>query len=235
MKAFLLAAGIGSRLRPLTDRMPKCLVPIGGEPLLGIWLRQLRRHGVSAVLINTPHLAEQVRDYVQTPAAAGLDIRLFHEPALLGSAGTVAANRDFVAGEESFLIVYADNLTNLDLPAMQRFHDRRRSEFTLGLFETAQPSQCGIVVCDADGRVREFQEKPATPKSNLANGGIYLATPALFEVMPDRQVLDFGYDVLPLMIGRLFGYRMRGFFCDIGTLERLEWARREWPKVEAAC
>ena len=106
MKAYLLAAGPGTRLRPLTDRVPKCLVPVGGEPVLGRWLRACHLSGVDEVLVNTHHLPEAVRAFTDGPGRAhGVSVRLHHEERLLGSAGTVRATRDFVRGEESFLII----------------------------------------------------------------------------------------------------------------------------------
>jgi len=110
MKAFLLGAGVGSRLRPLTDHTPKCLVPVRGRPLLAIWFDALVRHGVSEVLLNTHHLPGRVREFVETSTPTGLRVTLFHEERLLGSAGTVAANRDFVAGESSFFVIYAKSV-----------------------------------------------------------------------------------------------------------------------------
>jgi len=233
MRAFLLAAGRGERLRPLTDRVPKCLVPVGGRPLLGIWLERLRALGIEAVLVNTHHLAGQVEEFVAGFPAGGMRVQLFHEEYLLGSAGTVAANRDFVEGEREFLVIYADNVTDLDLRDVLRFHRERRSEFTVVLFETAEPRECGVVVLDKDERVVEFQEKPDQPRSRWANGGIYVAGPALFDVLSASAAtvpFDFGYHVLPRLAGRAHGYRFGGLFCDTGTPERLERARREWAR-----
>jgi len=232
MKAFLLAAGVGSRLRPLTDRLPKCLIPVDGEPLLGIWLRKLRACGVTSVLVNTHHLAAQVEDFLAGWRGAGLEIQTLHEPELLGSAGTVAANRDFVRGEDWFFVLYADNLTNIDLTAFYRFHRSRPSPFTIGLFETPEPEQCGIAALAPDGRIVEFVEKPRQPRSNLANSGLYIAGPDLLEIMPRKRFNDFGFDILPLMVGRMYGYRIPEFFCDLGTLDRVERARREWPGLK---
>ncbi|MFH0907536.1 MAG: nucleotidyltransferase family protein [bacterium] len=232
MKAILLAAGAGTRLRPLTDHTPKCLVPIDGVPLLGIWFKLLRYHGVDDVLINTHHLADQVREFVNRREDRGLKVTLFHEPKLLGSGGTIRANKDFVKREERFLILYADNLTDVDLGEFLRLHVARKSFFTMGLFTTPEPRECGIAALDADDRIVEFVEKPEEPKSNLANSGLYVATPGLFELMPDREFIDFGFDVLPLIAGEMFGYRIRQYFCDLGTPERLERARREWPLRE---
>lgn len=230
MKAILLAAGRGTRLRPLTDRLPKCLVPVGGVPLLGIWFRLLARHGVDEVVVNTHHLAGQVEDYVARNPVPGLRVRLFHEPELLGSAGTVAANRAFFEGGREFLVLYADNLTDVDLSAMLRFHRARGAEFTMGLFETAEPEQCGIASLDEEDRIVEFVEKPKAPKGRLANSGLYVATPSLFELLPAGRFLDFGFDVIPKLAGRMYGFRIAGFFCDLGTPERLEFARREWER-----
>ena len=228
MKAFLLAAGVGSRLRPLTDRIPKCLVPVNGEPLLGLWFRLLARHGFTELLLNTHHLPEQVRAFVAAWRGSDVRVTLFHEPVLLGSAGTVAANRAFVAGESSFLVVYADNLTDLDLTEFHAYHTAKQSPFTLGLFESPEPTQCGIASLDANGRVTAFVEKPKSPQGNLANAGLYLAGPSLFDLIPDKLYADFGFDILPQLIGRMYGYRIPGYYCDLGTPERLESGQRDW-------
>lgn len=231
MKAFLLAAGAGTRLRPLTDRMPKCLIPIGGKPLLEIWLEALEKLGVTEARVNTHHLAEQVESFAAARPPSSLKLSLFHEPELLGSAGTIRANREWLEPEKEFLIIYADNLTDADLSGFVRFHRERQSEFTLAVFKTPNPDECGIVVTDAAGLVTEFQEKPANPKSSWANAGLYLAGPALFDVIPDRPgICDFGFDVLPRLMGRMHAYPLDGFYCDIGTPERLDYARRMWQK-----
>lgn len=235
MKAYLLAAGVGSRLRPLTDHTPKCLVPFKGVPLLGIWLELMRRAGITDVLINTHHLPQAVRAFVKADPVPGVRVTLFHEETLIGSAGTVWANRDFVRGEPDFLVVYADNLTDMDLGGLIRFHRAKDAFFTMGLFEAEYPEQCGIAEVDADGRVLSFVEKPAKPKGRLANGGLYVANQGLFDVTPQRDFLDFGFDVLPLLAGRMFGYPIRSFYTDIGTPERLEKAQREWPGLGTTC
>lgn len=230
MKAFLLGAGVGSRLRPFTDHTPKCLVPVCGTPLLDIWLGLLARAGVTDVLLNTHHLAERVVEFAARRAGGPVSLSLVHEPVLLGSAGTVAANRSFVAGEEAFLVIYADNLTNMDLSRFCAYHAEMRSPFTIGLFETPEPTQCGIAELDAGGRVVAFDEKPKRPRSNLANAGLYVAGPSLFDHIPAKSYTDFGFDVLPGLVGRMYGYRIPGFYCDLGTPERLAWAEGEWGR-----
>lgn len=229
MKAFLLAAGAGTRLRPLTDHLPKCLIPIGGKPLLEIWFEQLEKLGVTEVRVNTHHLAAQVETFVAARPPTDLRISLFHEPKLLGSAGTIRANREWLEREEDFLIIYADNFTDAPLGDFIRFHREKQADFTLGLFRAPHPRECGIVVCDETGRVTEFQEKPRHPKSSWANAGLYLARPTLFDAIPEKSgVCDFGFDVLPRLMGRMYGFPLAGFYGDIGTPERLEIARAHW-------
>jgi len=227
MKAFLLIAGRGTRLRPLTDQVPKCLVPIKGEPLLGIWLRLCRKHGVTEVLVNLHHLADEVEAYLDANDF-GVKVERFYEPMLLGSAGTVLANREFVRGEDCFLIIYGDNLTNADLTEMCRFHRGHGGLFTVGLFRTSRPRECGIVELGADGLVESFEEKPAEPRSNLANGGIYVADERLFEYIPAKESVDFGFDVLPRIVRKMYGYVIEEYLVDIGSPENYELANRQW-------
>ena len=124
MKAFLLAAGKGTRLQPLTFHTPKCLVPIAGKPLIEYWFDLFELYGIDEILINTSHLSEKVRDYINSHSR-GLKITLTYEETLLGSGGTIKKNRYFVEGEISFYIFYADNLTNVNLKKMLEFHNEK--------------------------------------------------------------------------------------------------------------
>ena len=230
MKAFLLAAGLGTRLRPLTDHTPKCLLPIGGQPLLSIWLSFCSENGIDEVFINTHHLAEKVRDWAakeNTPVG----MHLVHEPELLGSAGTVLRNWDFVAGEDSFFIFYADNLVRFDLSEIVSFHQTHSGPLTMALFETPRPERCGVVQLDSSGRILEFAEKPLQPKSNLANAGIYIARASLRDYLPHHIPADFGMHVLPELAGVAYGKRLTGYLRDIGTPEAYELAQEEWGNL----
>lgn len=232
MKAFLLAAGFGTRLRPITDTIPKCMVPIHGKPLLGRWFDLLRKHGVTDVLVNTHYLPEPVREFIRAYNAGktGLSAHETYEPELLGSGGTIRANRDFVRDEKDFLICYADNLTDADLTSFQRFHEMRGSLLTMALFHTNVPEQCGIAELDADGRIVEFAEKPKHPKSDLANAGMYIADGRIFDYLePDKTPLDFGKDILPKLVGQMSGWNTEGYLIDIGTPENYKRANEEWP------
>ncbi|MBD2428495.1 nucleotidyltransferase family protein [Phormidium sp. FACHB-1136] len=226
MKAILLAAGLGTRLRPLTNTIPKCLVPIHGQPLLGIWLERLTKAGIDSFLINTHYLAEQVEQFV-TASPYRDRITLVHEPTLLGTAGTLIANLDFFQ-EEDCLLIHADNYCLADFKEFIKAHQQRPSQclMTVMTFRTPTPSSCGILELDAQGVVVGFHEKVANPPGNLASGAIYLLSPE-FLVIARHQLAttsDFSTEVIPILIGRIFSYETNLAFIDIGTLSSYEKA-----------
>ena len=226
MKAFLLAAGKGTRLQPLTFKTPKCLVNICGKPLLEYWFDLFEIYGIDEILINTSHLAETVEAYIKDHSR-GLKIRIVYEEVLLGSGGTIKKNRDFVEGEETFFIFYADNLTNIDLRQMIEFHKEKQKGYTLALFRVPNPSECGIVEIDDSSSILSFKEKPENPASDLAFAGIMLSGPGLMDLFPDTDVFDLGHDVLPQVIGDASGYIMDEYLLDIGTPEKLARAEND--------
>jgi mannose-1-phosphate guanylyltransferase len=233
VKAILLAAGLGTRLRPITDRTPKCLLRVGSRTLLDIWLDALEGVGVTEVLLNTHHLAPLVRAHVAARAGGPL-VRLTHEPTLLGSAGTLLANRDFVAGEDMFLAVNADNLTDFDLETLVEAHQAGDAIATLTLFHAPDPTACGIVEV-SEGRMTGFVEKPSDPPGDLANAGVYAFAPAVLDLIEPPLPRDIGYDLLPRLVGRAGAVDMAGaYFIDIGTPAALARARDEWQDRAAS-
>ena len=232
MKAFLLAAGYGTRLRPLTNTIPKCLVPICGKPLLEWWMNLFEKYGVEEVIINTHYLADAVRNFIKNYNKKNKNLKLieFYEPELLGSGGTILANRAFVESENEFLICYADNLTNLNLIKLVEFHKTQNALLTMGLFYTNKPKECGIAAIDENGLIYEFVEKPQFPKSNLANAGVYVTNSNIFKYIPFKQPCDFGKDVLPKLVNKMYGYQIKDYLLDIGNLDNYEKAQKEWLK-----
>lgn len=227
MKAFLLAAGLGTRLRPLTNDTPKCLLPICGQPLLGIWLDLLARHGVGEVLVNLHHLPEQVSDFL-VHTRLPLQVHKAYEPKLLGSAGTLRAHKDFVASEDAFLICYADNLTNCDLTALWTEHMQYRPVMTMGVFMPPDAQACGIAELGPDGTLLGFEEKPEQPRGSLANAGIYVGSHEIFSSLGDRIPLDIGHDLVPKLLGRIRAVPIQGYLRDIGTPVAYALAQEEW-------
>ena len=230
MKAILLAAGLGTRLRPITDTVPKCLVSIDGTPLLDLWMEALASAGVSEVLVNLHHLPEQVeRHLARRPQPVA--VRTVFEPTLLGSAGTLLRNRDFVAGEDLFLAVNADNLTDFDLRLLVEAHRCGSAPATLALFRAPDPSRCGVVEVH-DGVVASFEEKPQHPRSDLANAGLYAFSPEVIDLVQEPLPRDLGGDLLPLLVGRANALSIGdAYFIDIGTPDALARAEREWARL----
>lgn len=230
MKAFLIAAGEGTRLKPLTNKIPKCLIPINGTPLLEIWLKLFEKYNVRETLINLHHLPEFVFNYLKNYQGQ-VKVTTFYEKNLLGSARTVAENRDFVKGEKAFFIIYADNLTNMNLKKMFEYHLEKGIVLTMGLFRTSTPRECGIAEVNEDGIIVNFIEKPYRPQSNLANAGIYVASQDIFNYIPNKQYVDFGYDVLPNLLSKMAGYIIEEYIIDIGFPENYQKAQSDWKKV----
>ena len=231
MRALLLAAGFGTRLRPVTDTVPKCLVAIGGRPLIDYWLSALAEAGIKDVLINTHYRAEQMRAHIAAGPWAER-CTLVHEETLLGTGGTIKANRAFFGGE-SFLVIHADNLTDFPMRRLVVAHCSRAADIlaTMLLFHTDTPSTCGIVELDGADRVIGFHEKVADPPGTLANGAVYAFDPVIHDrlaAIPSATV-DLSTEVIPGLVGRIQAVTHHGYFRDIGTLESLAQARRDLP------
>jgi len=174
LKAILLAAGFGTRLRPLTNNIPKCLVPIKGKPLLQIWLENLTSSGVNQILINTHYLHDKVNSFVKNSIFSN-NCLLIHEEVLLGTAGTLLTNIDFLENEEC-LFLHADNYYLESIKELIKAHKNRPKNclITMLTFRTDNPTSCGIVEIDEQNIVIGFHEKIKNPPGNLANGAIYV-------------------------------------------------------------
>lgn len=232
MRALLLAAGLGARLRPLTDHTPKCLAPIHGRPLLAYWLDALFEDGrIARVLVNTHHLHEAVEAFVA--ASRWRDrIDLVHEAELLGTGGTILANRAWF-DDESFLVVHADNLTDFPISTLIDAHAAAGPDnlLTLLAFRTPNPSHCGILELDSASRVVAFHEKVTDPPGDLANGAVYVFSHEVVSRIADlgKPVVDLSTEIIPALLPRVYALEHAGFFMDIGTPEALRQAQRSFP------
>ena len=235
VKVVLLAGGLGTRLRPLTDHTAKCLVPIAGRPLLDYWIDRFANAGIGHVLINNHHLPHQVRAYVdRVNKSRRVHMTEAYEPILLGSAGTIHANRSFIESGDTALIVYADNLSKVDLRALLDFHYSHHDSMTMLLFRAVQPERCGIVRMDSESRIISFVEKPRYPMGNLANAGLYALTAEAYHEIVDMNKFDLAFDVLPAFVGRMRGWVFDGYHLDIGTHEALAQATADAPHIFGA-
>lgn len=229
MRALLLAAGHGTRLRPLTDTIPKCLVPIHDVPLLDIWLTRLFQAEIARVVINLHYLPDQVRSHVANSQWSSR-IDLFDEPVLLGTGGTLAATRDLL-GSSSVLVVHADNLSEVDVGALRSAHKRRPADcaMTMALFETDAPQTCGIVERDEKGRIIAMHEKVANPPGILANAAVYIVEPEVIDLAASLTTpqIDISTQLIPAFLGRIYSHEIIGYHRDIGTPQALAAAHSD--------
>lgn len=228
MKALLLSAGIGSRLRPLTDLLPKGLFPIRGYPLLNWWIDSLHKAGINEILINTHYKADIFKNYLQELNLK--NISLTYEKNLLGTGGTVLKNLDFFKNEP-FLVAHADNLSRFSVKHFLEKHRSRRSgsEITMMTFKTPTPKSCGIVKIEKD-IVTEFHEKVQNPPSNIANGAVYIFENTIghFLKSKNQENIDISLEVIPYFLGKITSFQNDTYHRDIGTLDSYAEALEEW-------
>ena len=222
MKAMILAGGMSTRLYPLTHQVPKPLVPVAGEPITAQILRYLRSFGIHEVAINVHYHADQILERFGDGSEFGVRLHYLHEEKLMGSAGAVKQMENFFR-DDDFVVIGCDDLTDLDLESVVKFHKERGAMATIALYEAETVEQYGVVITDESGRITDFQEKPprGTEHSHLVNTGIYCFDPAIFSHIAAGTFIDFGKDVFPALQranSAFYGLLMPGaYWCDIGT------------------
>ena len=228
IKALLLAAGFGTRLRPLTLNIPKCLIKIKGKPILQYWLTKLEDIGVESILINTHYLAEKVNYFLDNHYHENKKIKKFHENKLLGTAGTLIANSEFFF-DSIGIMIHSDNFTYMKLKDLVKAHQNRPKNclITMLTFSTNYPKSCGIVELDSKGIVQAFHEKVINPPGNIANGAIYLFENDFLNWLLKNHphARDFSTEVLPFLKGKIFTHHTKMDYIDIGTINALKEAR----------
>mgnify|MGYP001369731422 FL=1 len=223
MKALLLAAGYGKRLRPITNKIPKCLVPIKDKPLLGIWLKRLHLSGFGPFLINTHYKHNQVLDFIYNfNQDLKLDIKIVHEEKLLGTAGTLIANLDFIdEHDDDLILIHADNYCLANLNEFKIAHKNRPKKCLMSMmvFKTDTPKECGIVELDKNNILINLYEKVSDPPNNLANGAIYILSKQMLNKIKKNFLSseDFVLDIILNNFGKIFCYETSDLFLDIGT------------------
>ena len=236
MRALLLAAGLGTRLRPLTDNVPKCLVRINGIPLIDYWFQLLLRSSIERVLVNTHYLADAIRSHVSQSLWRDR-IDLVDEVRLLGTGGTLLQNADYFK-QQPFLVAHADNLTQFEISKFVERHANRPpgTEITMMTFHSSTPQLCGIVEEDEAGVVIGFHEKIANPPSRKANAAVYIFEPGIFSFLASlgKPVFDLSTEVIPHFLGKICTFENTVYHRDIGTVDSLDAAQREFPPLRSA-
>ncbi len=235
MKVLLLAAGLGTRLRPLTDKTPKCLVPICGKPLLGIWLDLLKDLPNVEFIINTHYLADQVQSFVNKHPLRN-KITLIHEEKLLGTGGTLLKNKNLLNSGESFWVIHADNLAKFEPIDFLKAHENKPTDciMTMMTFKTDSPSSCGIVEVNAKGVLTSFHEKVPNPPGDQANAAVYIFNSEIFELLESiqREYIDLSVEIIPALLNRVFTYKNETYLRDIGNPSSYNLAQKDFEKYK---
>jgi mannose-1-phosphate guanylyltransferase len=224
MRALLLAAGFGTRLKPITDTKPKCLVEVNNQTMLGHWVNKLDIPEINQIVINTHYMSKLVlTEIVQMPQS--YKILPFFESQLLGTAGTLLAT--ITEEDESLLVIHCDNYSSIEILSLINFHQINQSLVTIGIFRTSDSSSTGMVGLSSAGFVDEFIEKPSKTTLTWGNAAVYLfSKQALLEIKSKHKYSrDIAADILPTFIGRMHAFPIYGYHIDIGTPNRLKKAR----------
>lgn len=222
MKAVVMAGGEGSRLRPLTIRRPKPMVPIAGKPVMEHILQLLKRHGITEVIVTVQYLASNIEDYFGNGSQFGMRITYSREDVPLGTAGSVKNAEEQLT--EPFLVISGDALTDYDLAALIKYHNEKKSLATLLLAHVHNPLEYGVIVTNEDGHITQFLEKPSWGEvfSDTINTGIYVLHPQIFTYFEKNKPFDFSQELFPYMLKKgdpIYGYvAPKGYWCDVGSL-----------------
>ena len=223
IRALVLAAGKGTRLQPLTLTIPKCLVSVGGKPLLKRWLESLEDIDCRSVIINTHYLHDQVEDYIKNQDVGKISLKLKYEPKLLGTAGTLYQNRFWFRGCMN-LIIHCDNYYDGSLELLLNAHKERSQKciLTMLTFDCDDPSSCGITQVNQDGILTGFHEKSQNFKGTRANAAIYVFEDDFLDWLEyERNLFDISLDIIPKLLGKIQTVHTIDKLVDIGTWERL--------------
>ena len=237
MKAIILSAGEGTRLKPLTESMPKVLLPINGKPMIEYTISWLKNYGITEIAINLHYLGNKIVEHLLDGKRYGVKIHYSREDTLLGTSGGVKKLQSYFT--ETFLVVYGDVLTNFSLNEMIEFHKDMESVATLSLIEMRNRKDVGRVLTDESGRIQSFIEKPTTSKWMFGNGGIYILEPEIFNYIPDG-FSDFAADVFPNMIAQgasVYGHLLTysTYLSDVGTIRRYYMANQDVKDGRISC
>lgn len=220
---MILAAGVGSRLDPLTRNVPKPMVPILNRPVIEHIVDKLKKHGFTEIMVNLHYLGDVIKAHLGDGKKFGVQIKYAQEDRLWGDAGSVKRAEEFLR-DGTFLVVGGDDISDIDLSRLLKYHKDKKALSTIALSLVDDPSEYGIVLMNEKGRITRFLEKPKGEVifSNTANTGVYLFEPEVFDVIPRGVSFGFGHNVFPQLLEQkkpLFGYLTSSYWRDVGNLQ----------------
>lgn len=231
VRAMMMAAGAGTRLRPLTLQTPKPLAPVANKPVMEHALENAARHGLKDIVINLHHGAEQIQNHFGDGSRWGLRLRYSVEKKLMGTAGGVKKMEDFLGGS-TFMVLSGDGLSEINLSAAFAFHKKRRSFATMVLKHADSKYEYGVTITDRRGRIAKFFEKPLWSDvfADTVNTGVYVFEPEVFRHIPAGTPHDFGNQVWPGLLKKkkpIHGFLTDDYWCDVGNLVEYRKSQRD--------
>ena len=226
MKAILLAAGYGKRLKPLTNNIPKCLIKINDKPIIGYWIDALINYGIKDILVNTHYLASKMEDYINK--TYGNRVLLSYEEELLNTAGTIKFNKNFI-NDDDIILIHADNFSLLNFRKFINAYEERKDNIliTMLTYYTENTELAGIVKVNDSNEVINFYEKSKDNNGNIANGAVYIINNEvirrIYQLNEDK--IDFSLDIIPKYLGKINTYFNSDYHIDIGNIDNLNKAR----------
>ncbi|MDD4801441.1 MAG: NDP-sugar synthase [Syntrophomonas sp.] len=230
MKAMIMAAGVGSRLMPMTIEIPKPMIAMANRPLMANTVKLLQKHGFNDIICNLHYHADSIRNYFGDGQPWGVSMQYSLEKELMGTAGGVKRCEWFL--DDTFVIISGDALTDIDIARLVQDHQRKGALATIALKEVDDVENYGIVICDEDGLIQNFQEKPRSEQalSRVANTGIYVFEPEIFQYIPAGQFYDFGKQVFPHLVKAkcpFYGIAVDDYWCDVGNIDTYRQANAD--------
>ncbi|MBI1935068.1 NTP transferase domain-containing protein [Candidatus Woesearchaeota archaeon] len=228
-KAVLLVGGRGTRLMPLTDKIPKALIEVQNRPITEHLFDLLKRYGIRDTILSVGYLKEKIKEHFGDGSGHGMNVEYVEEDEPLGTAGPLRLAKKYIT--DSFIVSNGDELKDINIPRMYRLHKRKGALATIALTTVDDPTQYGVARLDGS-RIIEFVEKPSNPPSNLINAGFYILEPEVIDMIPEGfSMLE--KDVFPKLakMGKLRGFPFAGQWFDVGNMERYKIAEKNWKGV----
>lgn len=230
MKAFVMCAGAGTRLRPLTYAVPKPMITVANKPVLENTIELLKRHGIKDIVVNLHAHPDIIKNYFDNGKKCGVKLTYSFEPQLLGTAGGIRKMQEHF--HDTFVVMSGDGLVDIDLREVVRFHKAKKALATIVLKPLDVRFEYGVVFSDSRNRITKFVEKPSWKDAfeSRVNTGIYILEPKIFSYISEQEPCDFGNDIWPMLVRKkapVYAFETKGYWCDIGNLTEYRRAQRD--------
>ncbi|HHY73491.1 MAG TPA: nucleotidyltransferase family protein [Bacillus bacterium] len=225
MKGVIIAGGRGNRLRPLTNHLPKPMIPILDKPVMEYCIQHLKKHGITEIAVTVQYLSRKIMEYFGDGHEFGVKLTYFEERKPLGTAGSIKNTEAFFDG--TFVVMYGDVISDFDLTKGIEYHQSKESLVTIFMTTVQNPLDYGIIKTDETGKVTRFLEKPSRLDvfTNQISTGIFVMEPTILHYIKKGVTVDFSLDIFPMLLKNgcsLFGFKTTGYWSDVGNIAKYE-------------